>query len=452
MQFYHRPHVPIVASAPRILALGTNESPNFIHFDIGALQIAKSLVVNLGAASPTRTPRRMIVSRCTPVTRSTARMLEPSQSFSVERLFIFDRATLAGCRHACKQNRLKYIVCLLVACYVLSRMTDDQSIQSLGGDARAKALSAEKRSEIARNAAMAKHEKESSLPKATHGSPDRPLRIGNLEIPCYVLDNGKRVITQAGVLLALSMSAGTAKKGGGDRIANFVNTNAIKPFASIALHEMITSPIKFRAQGSIAYGYDATILPEICDAVMEAKEQGKLNYQQEHIYKQASILIRAFARVGIIALVDEATGYQDVRDRQALAEILKKYIDGALYEWAKTFPLALYKEIFRLNGWAWNNGKMPGVVGTWTNDLVYDRLEKGVLDELQRLNPRTEKGHRRHRHHQLLTPDFGHPSLSQRLYELLGMARACSTWDQFYRLVDRTFPRMGHTMALNLPE
>src|SRR5271168_1064101 len=90
---------------------------------------------------------------------------------------------------------------------------DPRNIQSMGGKARKEALSPEKRSEIARNAALAKWEKSpeaQKLPKATHGSPDRPLRIGEMEIPCYVLDNGKRVITQAGVLTALDMSPGTA--------------------------------------------------------------------------------------------------------------------------------------------------------------------------------------------------------------------------------------------------
>jgi len=341
------------------------------------------------------------------------------------------------------------------ACYLAFIMSEEQSFQSKGGEARKAALTPEQRSEIARNAALARHENAPNaqkLPKATHGSPDRPLRIGAMEIPCYVLDNGKRVITQGGVLTALDMSPGTATKGGGDRITNFVNTKSISPFASNNLREMITDPIKFRALGTMAYGYEATILPEICDAVLEARNKGELNHQQTHIAKQAEILVRAFARVGIIALVDEATGYQEIRDRQALAEILKQYIDGALYEWTKTFPIAFYKEIFRLKGWAWNNGKMPQVVGHYTNDLVYDRLTKGMLEELKKLNPKTDKGYRKYTHTRFFTPDFGHPVLTQRLYELTGMARpfADGEWDKYYRLVDRTFPRVGTTMALAL--
>src|SRR5206468_6654276 len=146
----------------------------------------------------------------------------------------------------------------------------------------------------------------------------------------------------------------------------------------------------------------------------DAKEAGKLTRNQEHIAQACKILQRAFAVVGIVALVDEATNYQEIRDRLALQEILRKYITGALFEWTRTFPLEFYKEIFRLKGWNWNNGKMSGLVGTYTNDLVYARLAPGVLAELKRLNPPTESGNRRHRHHQYLTRDVGHPALSRR--------------------------------------
>jgi hypothetical protein len=37
-------------------------------------------------------------------------------------------------------------------------------------------------------------------------------------------------------------------------------------------------------------------------------------------------LLRGFARVGIIALVDEATGFQRDRTKDALSKILEAYI------------------------------------------------------------------------------------------------------------------------------
>ncbi len=331
-----------------------------------------------------------------------------------------------------------------------------QKLPALGGKARAASLSAEDRHDIASAAAEARWGKSGierpHYPKALCGSPDRPLRIGDLEILCYVLDDLRRVITQSGMLTALSMSPGTATKGGGDRVSNFMGTQSIKPFVSETLREMIINPIRFKAHGTWAYGYEATILPEICDAVLSARASKKLNYQQDHIAKQCEILVRAFARVGIIALVDEATGYQEIRSREALQAILKKYISEDLLKWTETFPLEFYKEIFRLKGWPWNEGKMPGIVGHYTNDLVYARLAPGVLAELQKLNPPTEKGYRKHRHHQYLTRDVGHPALGRHLYELLGMMKASEHWERFYRVADRAFPKVNTTMLLPFKE
>jgi hypothetical protein len=246
------------------------------------------------------------------------------------------------------------------------------------------------------------------------------------------------------------MSQGTATKGGGDRIANFANTKGISPFVSANLRDMITKPIRFRAHGSMAYGYEATVLTELCDAVLAARQEKKLNYQQEHIATQAEMLVRAFARVGIIALVDEATGYQEIRDREALQEILKRYISEELMKWVRTFPMEFYKQVFRLKAWNWNDGRMSPIVGNIVNDLVYARLAPGVLEELRKRNPVTEKGYREHKHFQHLTADIGHPALTRHLYELIGMARAFAIgeWDRYYDLVNRVFPKLNTNLML----
>jgi hypothetical protein len=334
-------------------------------------------------------------------------------------------------------------------------MEEERAIQSLGGRARAEKLSKEARTEIASNAAQARWSKEGvQYPTAKYGSPDRPLKIGSLEIPCYVLDDGRRVITQAGVLSALEMSSGSATKGGGDRLTNFATTKSLNPFVSIGLLEMIKNPIRFRGHGSLSYGYEATILAEICDAVLASREADQLNHQQQHIAKQAEILVRAFAKVGIVALVDEATGYQEIRNREALQEILKRFISQELLEWVRTFPMDFYKQIFRLKGWNWNDGRMSPIVGSIVNDLVYARLAPGVLEELRKRNPVTETGHRKHKHFQHLTKDVGHPELTRHLYELIGMARAFSLgqWEQYYQLVNRTFPKINTNFLLPYSE
>jgi hypothetical protein len=163
--------------------------------------------------------------------------------------------------------------------------------------------------------------------------------------------------------------------------------------------------------------------------------------------------MRALANVGIVALVDEASGYQEVRERKALQEI-RRYVDGKLYEWTLTFPMEFFKGICRLKGWKWNGGKMPSVTGRYINDLVYDRLAPGVREELNRKNPKSEKGHRAHNHHEFLTRDIGHPALSRMVYEHIGIQSALENgeWEKYKRIVDRKFLKHNSTIPLALPE
>jgi len=228
-------------------------------------------------------------------------------------------------------------------------------------------------------------------------------------------------------------------------LAKFVSSKSLSPYVPEELSRVVVEPIKFRApqRGAVTYGYEATVLVELCEAVLEAREQGKLHRQQQHIAKQSEILVRSFARVGIIALVDEATGYQEVRARQALEKILEKFISDELLKWAKMFPDEFYQQMARLRGLHYSEiaTKRPAYIGKLTNDIVYDRLAPGVLEELKRKTPKDNKGRRKYRYHQWLTEDIGNPRLREHLWAVIGLMRASSNWRNFYSLLNRAFPR-----------
>ena len=293
--------------------------------------------------------------------------------------------------------------------------------------------------------------------QATHGSSDHPLKIGDFEIPCYVLEDGRRVLVQSSMINALDMSQGSASAtASGNRLAKFLQSKSLSGYVPEELTRAVTSPIRFRTpDGRIAYGYEATILATICEAVLNAKEKKKkLHYQQDHIAERCMILVRGFARIGIIALVDEATGYQDYRSRQALEEILDKFISEELAKWAKTFPDDFYREMFRLRGWSYSplSVKRPQVIGHLTNDVVYARLAPGVLAKLKEITPKDDKGRRKHKFFQRLTEDVGDPRLREHLYAVIALMKASPNWNSFYRLIERALPRFGQTLPLPFAE
>lgn len=299
----------------------------------------------------------------------------------------------------------------------------------------------DRRTEIAKMGAQARwHGSPTTLPRAAFGSDDRPLKIGDVELPCYVLSDERRVLTAASVQEGLGIAQGGSMQKGLSRLELFTSGKLISPFVSKELADRVANPILFRtpANGK-AYGYEAVVLAELCEAILSARQAGALQKQQLHIARQAEVLVRGFARVGIVALVDEATGYERVRKRGELHKILEAYIAKELLPWAKQFPDSFYEEIFRLNGWSYDpaSAARPGVVGKITNRYIYGELPEGVIDELKRKNPEN-----RRRNHQYLTEDVGHPHLQSQITATTSLMRAADDWDGFKALFEKAKKRI----------
>jgi len=321
-----------------------------------------------------------------------------------------------------------------------------------GGVARRDSLSPERRSEIARQAALARHahSNDPKLPRATHKG---ILKVGELEIACFVLEDGRRVISGRGMTAAIGM------KGRGQGMARIAGLKALKTLENNNISLAIASPIQFIGGsprvGVPSDGFEATVLQELCEALLQARDSGVLATEQERRYAQfAETLIRAFARVGIVALVDEATGYQSVRPKDALQQYLEMLVRKELAVWAKKFPDEFYENIYKLRGWAWPGmGKNRySVVAHYTRDLVYERMAPGLLKELEQKSPRDEKGQRENKLHQWLTGDIGDPMLSSHIQSILTLQRLALAngwgWTKFMNMVDQVMKKKGDSLDL----
>ena len=218
----------------------------------------------------------------------------------------------------------------------------EETKQSLGGQKRAESLTDEQRKKIASNAAKVRWKEEAKLPKAEYRG---EVVIGDIKIPCAVLDNGKRVISETGITKAiLGTRSGASRKlkseanKDGALLPVFWAPQRLKPIVSSELGGKPLEQIIYKDGNRKVVGYGAEILPTVCDIWLKAREAGVLQKQQLPKAMKAEVLMRGLARVGVIALIDEATGYQATRDRQALQKILEDFIAKELQPWVKTFP------------------------------------------------------------------------------------------------------------------
>lgn len=327
-------------------------------------------------------------------------------------------------------------------------MDDKQEVsggKAAGGHARAQALSPERRSEIAKQGAEARYAR-----RATH---EAVLQLGEAKLTVAVLDDGTRVLLSSTFMTAMGRSwKGTYKRTG---LPNFIGANNLVPFITKEVYDVL-EPVQYRdLRGIKVVGYKAELLPMVCEVWLNARDAKALR-GQDHIAKRAEILIRSLSKVGIVALIDEATGYQAVRPQNALQSYLEILIRKELAAWVKRFPDEFYENIYKLRGWPWPGmGKNRfSVVAHYTRDLVYERLATGVLDELERKTPKNEKGERPNKMHQWLTEDVGHPMLAQHLHSLMMFQRLAIAngygWHRFVKMVDQVLPKKGNTLELPL--
>ncbi len=270
--------------------------------------------------------------------------------------------------------------------------------------------------------------------------------IGNIEIPCYVLEGEIRVLSQRGLMTGLGLPRGSTPSGE-DQLTVLANLLLAEGLITPDMALTLKKPIVFRPKhgGRLAHGYPATVLADLCEAILAARAANRLQGDRmQLIAKQCEILIRGFARVGIIALVDEATGFQADRARQALAQILEAFVATELQPYVQTFPIEYYKELFRLRGLPFSpdSVKRPQYFGVLTNDIVYKRLAPGVLDELKRVTPRNEDGRPKAKYFQRLTTNVGYPKLQQHLGKVIATMTFSTDYEDFKAKLDRVAPRM----------
>lgn len=322
----------------------------------------------------------------------------------------------------------------------MTNETDEYNLLSPSelGKARARALTPAQRQAIASRAARARWD--AKVPHATHVG---KLDFVGIQIKCAVLPDGTRVISQGDVMEALGRASSRGRNAGTDA-APFLNAQNLRPFASPTLDKNLQA-IQYREPGArfVSTGYDATLLPDICDVYLAARREGKLLRAQEQYAMRAEILMTSLAKVGIVALVDEATGYEKVRDRGELQLLLAEYVDEQFRPWVRRFPDEFFVEVQRIYGHTTKerSNRRPQYIGKFINDYVYKEFPDGVLDELQRVNPTNERGGRSRTHHQHLTEGTGNSALDRQIASVVTLMKISRNADDFKQFYAQRFPK-----------
>ena len=273
------------------------------------------------------------------------------------------------------------------------------------------------------------------------------LQLGECEMPCYVLNDGRRVISRSGATSVL-----TAGKGGGN-LESYIGVHALKKYIP---ESVVDGMIDFCLPGVVnktVKGIEAETFIEICRGYVRALageiEGEKLtSASQIEIAVRASMFLASCAKLGLVALIDEATGYQYDRAEDALRVKLRAYLEEEMRKWEKTFPNELWAEFGRLTRWEGTVNQRPLYWGKLVMELVYDYLDKDVADWLRKNAPKPRHGQN---YHQWLTAQYGLKKLVEHIWMLIGMARACQTMRELRERMGEQFGRQPLQLTLYVP-
>jgi hypothetical protein len=269
------------------------------------------------------------------------------------------------------------------------------------------------------------------------------LEVADQELPCYVLDDGRSVITRTGALNFL-----TGGRGGGN-LESYLRVKALAPFLPHDLEDQFFDITIPQVVNKSVQAMSASAFIDICGAYSRARDQGALESEsQAAIAVRASMLLAAFAKTGIEAAIHEATGYQFERAPDALRTKLKLYLEESMRPWEKTFPDELWIQFGRLTNWKGPIHSRPKYWGKLVNELVYDYLDPDVMKWLKENVPAPRHGQN---YHQWLTGQFGLKRLVEHIWMLIGMATACRDMPELRQRMAERFGRERVQFTLYLP-
>lgn len=328
------------------------------------------------------------------------------------------------------------------------------SKQSKGGSERARRLTPEQRRDIALRAAEARWAKVSDpnqLPVAeSHGK----LLIGDVEVDVYRLTDGRRLISKRAMAAVLGL-----KSEGGNAFMRTISRQGIRSSFPADLLGRIENPIFFKPlTGDLGDGYAAEDLIDVCNALITAFQNGDLHPSQHFLARQAEIIIRASAKLGIAKLVDEAVGY--ISDRKdEYRRLFQQFIRQEARQWEKEFPPKFFDMLYRLYGLKRQNpdsNRHPQFFGHFIRRFIYHPLANSngaILEYLDEKNPVVYVGgSRKHKFFQWLTDDVGVFAFRQHLWQTIGIAEAAKSRLQFEVGFYRAFPEavpLGHQYKLD---
>lgn len=270
------------------------------------------------------------------------------------------------------------------------------------------------------------------IPRVTHYG---IAHFGDVECEAVVLEDGRRGFVRRQMLQAIGLKGNFSIPQLRPKLAE-ISAKALEILDNSGSTVLMPHGIK-------ATFVDAEIVPETAVAVVEQAANGKLHPQRLNMLAPCLKIISALSRVGLTALIDEATGYQYHREPNALQDLFTRLIRQTAADWERRFHPEFYQAIYRLFKWHYDPSKpKPHIVGKITQDWVYEPIfPSEIITEIKERQT-SEKMH------QWLTEDGGLKLLEKQRDAVMMIALSSVDYADFNARCSVAFFRRGQVSML----
>lgn len=261
-----------------------------------------------------------------------------------------------------------------------------------------------------------------------------PLKIMDVELDCYILEDGTPVLNKGKMMNAIGRqwkgSSRTDKP-------NFIGAVNLQKFIRPEFEEQLKG-IEFYDGARLISGYPAEILASVCNVYLEARQADDLTKNQLPIAQTCEILLRSFAKVGIRALIYEQLGFEKFKHPEAFRILIESYLSDEIRKWSKEFPDELFYQMDRIYGNEKTTSRnRPLYYAKFIRKYIYEPIEKGiVLKRLDEKTPKNKSGRKSKRLFQSASEDIGLPAIRAQIWQTVGVLKTSAskrTFENNYR-------------------
>jgi len=222
------------------------------------------------------------------------------------------------------------------------------------------------------------------------------------------------------------------------------------------LIDQLKNPLEINIEGTIIPCFEHTAITKFCKAVGEARRAHKIAGEAFLEYAEScERFLAAAADIGLVALIDEATGYIREKQKHEYRDLFRDFIREQMRDWEKEFPDEFFDGIYKIyNLRRESNKNHPQFFAKFIRKYVYHPLADShgvLLSMLDDKNPVIGKG-RKHKLHQFLDEKVGLTKLRAHVWKVVGILSSVNTKAGFQKGFRNAFPRAFDQMDLELDD